>query len=199
MLDQERTQLQQALHFAPNRPHCFLERLTGQGAIADPMPQGKEPLDLVQQQTTDKGRVATPVYQSLEIATQMRPAELALLVRESIVSTGPVGTDDAGIVRTKQVGELLPSATGAQEKDGHVRRTAYPQPTRLIGFFPARFIDVNRWCCRTKVCAASTGWASAWLRRCSCAGIVPKPTSTRNKVANSSCVSRRLTPNRPLK
>ncbi len=43
MLDQERTQLQQALHFAAVKV-----------PIADPMPQGKEPLDLVQQQTTER-------------------------------------------------------------------------------------------------------------------------------------------------
>ena len=67
VLDQECPQLQQAFDFTPNGTHGFLERLAGQGAITDTMPQGKEQLDLGQQQTTDKGGIATSVNPSLEI------------------------------------------------------------------------------------------------------------------------------------
>lgn len=140
---QDSGHLQQGFNLMANGLHGGLERRVGESTITYPMPKREHLPGLGQQQAPYHRRLAPPVYQSLEIPLQMRPAELAALIGQPVIGAVPIRSHDTTIIRAQQSHDALLTSRCLEQKDRHCWGTAHPQPTRVILLASACFIYID--------------------------------------------------------
>ena len=104
-------------------PHVNAERRARQRAIANPVPPGEHPLDLVEHSRADSCRFAVTLYDGLDISLEVSPAELSTAIRPPVVGSMSVGHEDAA-PRAKQLLGGLGVAPRVDHEDDHVRGDA---------------------------------------------------------------------------
>ena len=111
-------------------------------SFAEQVPQPKDQAAQCQEVCAPGAQAPTSVCKCLEIADQMRPAQLVPRGRQRQIRFMAIRPDHPGIGRSDQVAQGRPVPAGGHVKEGGDRRDHGPQPARFASFLPTRFVDI---------------------------------------------------------
>ena len=137
------TDAQQGADLLADWQHDGLELRLGQRAIAHTLPPMKHLFDLCKQQSANRFGLSASFDECLEVADEMRPANLPFGRIQPVIGTVAIRADNSRIILAQQPSRSDRTPGREHSKHSHSRGRAYLQPAILSQLLPTGFVQVH--------------------------------------------------------